>query len=143
MTTKREAVLAALETLLVATFTGPEKFERDPEKTPEDNDGGNIIMRDGDPGPATISLSPIRYQFDHAVFVEVSASGQTRKATVDDLLIKLDTALKIDRTLGGVVLDCRVMEAPVIDEIESDGTGTLRASTISINLSYVSDSPIG
>jgi hypothetical protein len=35
------------------------------------------------------------------------------------------------------------MEAPIIDEIESEGTETLRAAMVNINLSYVSASPIG
>lgn len=143
MTTKRETAMAALEAVLVTAFSGPEVFERDPEKTPQDNTGGNVIMRDGDPGTPDISLSPIQYQFNHAVFVELSSSGENRNAIVDGLQVKLDTALKLDRTLGAVVIDCRVMEAPIIDEIDTEGVETVRAATVSINLCYVSDSPIG
>ncbi|HCE10150.1 MAG TPA: hypothetical protein DEQ40_16410 [Oxalobacteraceae bacterium] len=147
MTTARETALSALEDLLAATFgdlkDGSGRFIRDPEKPPEDSKDGLVIMRDGDAPPPTITLSPVQYEWQHAVAVEISAVGPDRKLTVDGMCTDLDAALKVSRTLSGAVLDCRVMEAPIIDEIESDGTETIRAATITITLFYVSNSPIG
>jgi hypothetical protein len=143
MTTARETALAALETLLIATF--PNQFLRDPEKPPADADylTGLVIMRDGDPGQPTVTLSPVRYEWDHAVAIELSAHGVDRKAQLDGLLSSFDTALAGARTLSGAVLDARVLEGPVIEEVETDGTETVRFAPVAVRLFYVSTSPIG
>lgn len=141
MTSKREQVLEALATLLEAAFT--DNFERDPEKAPDESAAGTVIMRDGDPGEPDITLSPIQYQWNHEVAVEVAAVGEDRTATVDALLVTLDTAIAANRTLGGLAIDTRVMSAPVTDETSLDGTQAVRYSPVKVNVFYVSNSPIG
>lgn len=141
MTTKREQVLSALATLLEGAFAA--KFERDPEKAPEESTEGTAVMRDGDPGEPEITLSPIQYQWNHAVELELAAVGEARNATVDDMLALLDTTIASDRTLGGLAIDVRVMSAPVIDETSVDGTQAVRYAPVKINCFYVSNSPIG
>lgn len=146
MTTARETALAALESLLVATFGALDengKVVRDPEKSPEEKEDGLIIMRDGEPGQPDITLSPVRYQWAHQAFLEFSTTGESRGKTLDDLLLQFDAALAADRQLSGAVIDARVMGAPIIDEVDTAGATTVRAATVLVDLFYVSDSPIG
>lgn len=146
--TVRETILTKLEANLETTFfsllqSAGGEFVRDSEKAPLDNPGGNVIMRDGDPGQPQITLSPVRYEWNHQVLVEVSASGPYRKSTVDRLVMLLDACIAQDRQLGGDAIDCRIVDAPTIEEFENEGTETVRAATVIITAFYVSDSPTG
>ena len=98
----REAVLQAL--LAVLTAVPGATVEREtaiPERVPQ---GGLIILRDGDPGPPEIILSPLTYLYGHAAKLEVFVqAGQpvARAIALDGLLRAIGIALSPDRTLGG------------------------------------------
>lgn len=143
MTTVSETALAALATLLQNTYEAGQ-FSRDPEKAPEESENGIVVMTDGERGEPLITISPLQYEFEHKAELEFSASGTGRNAIVDGLLLKLDAALATNRTLGGTVVDARVMEAPVIEERDQvEGAETIRWALVYVRLEYVTSSPVG
>jgi hypothetical protein len=141
--TKVETVLAQLATDLESLF-GSDKFFRDPEKPPQESECGTIIMRNGDPGQPTVTLSPVHYQWEHEVPLEFAAVGENRNSTVDAMLLQLDVFLTGNRNLDGNVIDARVMIAPIIDEVDqAEGAQTIRVAQVMVRLEYDSASPIG
>lgn len=143
MTTKMESALAALATVIDNALM-PDQFFRDPEKAPSESTDGIVIMRNGDPGAPTITLSPIHYQWEHPVPLEFSAVGVDRKATIDAMLGAVDTAIAANRTLAGNVIDARIMDAVIIDEVDQgEGVQTVRVAQVLVRLEYDSNSPLG
>ncbi len=151
MTTTRETALSALQALLVLTFgdgtdedlTPAGKFWRDPEKSVDASVSGIVVMRDGDPGQPLITISPLQYEWEHPVELELSAVGTGRTAILDGLIGALDAALSAHRTLSGAVVDARIIEAPVVTEESQDGVEAVRYAAVRVRLEYVSTSPAG
>jgi hypothetical protein len=135
----RETVLSALHALLQ---TQPAPVLRDdvlPERVPA---AGLLILRDGDPGEPSVTLSPLRYHYQHRVEVEaVVQSATDRDATFDVLAAAVGVALAGDRTLGGL---CGWVEAeaPHPVDLAVDGAATLKAAVITIVLHYSSADPL-
>ena len=80
-----------------------------PERVPA---AGLLILRDGDPGEPAVTLSPLRYHYQHRAEVEaVVQAGTGRDAAFDALAAGVGTLLSADRTLGGLC-DWVEAEAP-------------------------------
>ena len=111
MPTPRESILQAL---LAALQTVPASILRGevlPERVPA---GGLLILRDGEPGEPEVTLSPLRYHYEHRAELEVVVQGKAsadRDAAFDVLTSAIGTALAADRTLGGLC-DWVEAEAP-------------------------------
>jgi hypothetical protein len=140
MTSKREQVLAALfsqlETNLSATVLRDEVL---PEAI---GSAGLIIMRDGDPGDPEVTLSPLRYHYEHRAELEVFVSGaEDRAALLDAVLVEIGAAIEVDRTLGGLC-DWSDPEAPNTDDLAFEGADTMKAAIVPIMLHYVTNNPL-
>ena len=146
MATKREQVLAALETALktiTATVTDVE-VHRNLALPPEVPDGGLVILRDGDPGDPEIVLSPVTYQWEHVADVEIIVAegvDAARTTALDAILAAIGVALKADRTLGGAVEDVRA-EPPAPEDEGVEGAPALRAVILPVTLFYDSPGPL-
>ena len=146
MATKREQVLAALETRLktiTATITDIE-VHRNLAQPPSVPDGGLVILRDGDPGDPEIVLSPVIYQWEHVAEIEiVVAEGDdaVRTTAVDAILAAIGVALVADRTLAGAVEDVRA-EPPVPEDEGVEGAPALRGVILPVTLFYDSPGPL-
>ena len=71
-----------------------------PERVPA---AGLLILRDGDPGEPAVTLSPLRYHYQHRAEVEaVVQSGTGRDVAFDALAAGVGIVLSADRTLGGL-----------------------------------------
>lgn len=57
-----------------------------------------LILRDGEP---EVTLSPLRYHYQHRAEIEAVGQGASRDAAFDDLIAAIGTAVEADRTLGG------------------------------------------
>ena len=100
MPSTRETVLAALharlQPLAALTLRDEVLLERIPTS-------GLIILRDGQPGEPEVTLSPLRYHYQHRAELEVVVqAGTGRASTFDDLVAAIGAALEADRTLGGL-----------------------------------------
>lgn len=140
MPSKREQVLAALFTAL---GNGSSAVVLRDEVLPEALDAsGLLILRDGDPGQPEITMSPLRYHFEHRAEVEVFVEGATNRSTKIDLLFQeIGAAIESDRTLGGLC-DWVEAEAPSTEDLAFEGADTMKAAIVQIMLHYATSSPL-
>jgi hypothetical protein len=139
MPTTRETILSALRALLQTQPAPVLRGEVLPEQVPAT---GLLILRDGDPGEPAVTLSPLRYHYQHRAEVEaVVQAGSGRDAAFDTLAAGVGTALSADRTLGGLC-DWIEAEAPRPVELAVEGAATLKAAVIPVVLHYSTSDPL-
>ena len=138
MPTTRETILAALHARLQPLATPVLRDEVLPERIPA---AGLIILRDGQPGEPEVTLSPLRYHYQHRAEIEAVVQGADRDATFDALCASIGTALAADRTLGGFC-DWVEAEAPQPVDLPVDGAAGLKAAVIPIILHYSTADPL-
>ena len=140
MPTTRETILAALHARLHPLAASVLRDEALPERIPP---AGLIILRDGQPGEPEVTLSPLRYHFQHQAELEVIVQGANDRATAFDTLIAaINMALAPDRTLGGLC-DWVEAEAPASVDLPVDGAISLKAAVVTVVLHYTTADPLG
>ncbi|NJS39835.1 MAG: acyl-CoA transferase [Rhodobacteraceae bacterium] len=110
-----------------------------PERVPA---AGLVILRDGEPGEPEVTLSPLRYHYQHRAEIEAVVQGATRDVTFDTLCASIGTAIAADRTLGGLC-DWIEAEAPRPVDLPVEGAATLKAAVIPVVLHYTLIDPLG
>jgi hypothetical protein len=139
MPSTRESVFAALLARLQPLAALTLRDEALPERIPA---AGLIILRDGQPGEPEVTLSPLRYHYQHRAELEVVVQVGTARATAfDTLIVSIGAALESDRTLGGLC-DWVEPEAPAPVDLPIEGAAALKAAVITIVLHYSSNSPL-
>ncbi len=139
MPTTRETILAALYARLQQLAALTLRDEVLPERIPS---SGLIILRDGQPGEPDVTLSPLRYHYQHRAELEVVVQASTSRASAFDTLIAaIGTALEADRTLGGLC-DWVDPEAPASVDLPVEGAAALKAAVITVVLHYTTTGPL-
>ena len=139
MPTTRETVLAALHARLQPLAAPTLRDEVLPERI---STGGLIILRDGQPGDPEVTLSPLRYHYQHRAELEVVVQAPNGRATAFDTLIAaIGTTLEADRTLGGIC-DWVEPEAPASVDLPVEGAAALKATIITVVLHYTTTGPL-
>ena len=139
MPTTRETVLAALLARLQPLAALTLRDEVLPERIPA---AGLIILRDGQPGEPEVTLSPLRYHYQHRAELEVVVqAGIGRASAFDDLIGAIGAALEADRTLGGLC-DWVEPEAPASVDLPVEGAAALKAAVITVVLHYTTTGPL-
>ena len=139
MPTTRETILAALHARLQPLAALVLRDEVLPERIPT---SGLIILRDGQPGEPEVTLSPLRYHFQHRAELEVVVQTGTGRASAFDILIAaIGTALETDSTLGGLC-DWVEPEAPASVDLPIEGAAALKAAVITVVLHYTTTGPL-
>ena len=139
MPTIRETILAALHAQLQPLAATVLRDEVLPERIPP---AGLLILRDGQPGEPEVTLSPLRYHFQHRADLEVIVQAPgNRAAPFDALIASIGTALAADRTLGGLC-DWVEAEAPASVDLPVEGAGSLKAAVITVLLHYTTTGPL-
>ena len=139
MPTTRETVLTALLARLQPLAALTLRDEVLPERIPA---AGLIILRDGQPGAPEVTLSPLRYHYQHRAELEVVVqAGAGRASTFDDLIAAIGAALEADRTLGGLC-DWVEPEAPSSVDLPVEGAASLKAALITVVLHYTTTRPL-
>ena len=139
MPTTREAILAALYARLQPLAALTLRDEVLPERIPA---AGLIILRDGQPGEPEVTLSPLRYHYQHRAELEVVVQASNGRATAfDSLIAAIGTALETDRTLGGLC-DWVEPEAPASVDLPIEGAAALKAAVITVVLHYTTTGPL-
>jgi hypothetical protein len=138
MPTTRETVLSALQVLLQTQPAPVLRGEILPERVPA---AGLLILRDGDPGEPAVTLSPLRYHYQHRAEVEAVVQGASRDALFGVLAASVGAALSADRTLGGLC-DWIEAEAPRPVDLPVEGAASLKAAMIPIVLHYATSDPL-
>ena len=94
MPTTRETVLAALHARLQPLAALTLRDEVLPERIPA---AGLIILRDGQPGEPEVTLSPLRYHYQHRAELEVVVQAPNgRASTFDTLIVAIGAAIEAD-----------------------------------------------
>lgn len=139
MPTTRETILTAMHARLQPLAALVLRDEVLPERIPS---SGLIILRDGQPGEPEVTLSPLRYHYQHRAELEVVVqAGSGRASAFDDLIAALGAALEADRTLGGLC-DWIEPEAPTSVDLPVEGAATLKAAVITVVLHYTTPGPL-
>jgi hypothetical protein len=139
MPTTREIILAALHTRLLPLAALVLRDNVLPERIPA---AGLIILRDGQPGEPDVTLSPLRYHYQHRAELEVVVQAPNGRATAFDTLIAaIGTALEADRTLGGLC-DWVEPEAPASVDLPIEGAAALKAAIVTVVLHYTTNGPL-
>lgn len=135
----REIVLAALHARLSELPAAVLRGGVLPERVPGD---GLLILRDGEPGEPEVTLSPLRYHYQHRAEIEAVVQGAARDAAFDTLCASIGTTLTADRTLGGLC-DWVEAEAPRPVDLPVEGAASLKAAVIPVVLHYTTADPLG
>jgi hypothetical protein len=139
MLTTRETILAALLMRLQPLSALILRDEALPERIPA---AGLIILRDGQPGEPEVTLSPLRYHYQHRAELEVIIQAPNGRASAFDTLIAdIGTTLDADRTLGGLC-DWIEPEAPTSVDLPVEGAAALKAAVITVVLHYTTTGPL-
>ena len=138
MPTHRETILVALHARLSALPAAAMRGDVLPERVPAT---GLLILRDGEPGEPEVTLSPLRYHYQHRAEIEAVVQGASRDVTFDTLCASIGTALAADRTLGGLC-DWVEAEAPRPIDLAVDGAASLKAAVIPVVLHYTLTDPL-
>jgi hypothetical protein len=109
-----------------------------PERAPA---VGLLILRDGEPGEPEVTLSPLRYHYQHRAEIEAVVQGATRDASFDTLCASVGAAIAADRTLGGLC-DWVEAEAPRPVDLAVEGAASLKAAVIPVILHYSTADPL-
>jgi hypothetical protein len=138
MPTTCELILSALHARLQPLAALTLRDEVLPERIPA---AGLIILRDGQPGEPEVTLSPLRYHYQHRAEIEAVVQGAARDAAFDTLTASIGTALAADRTLGGLC-DWVEAEAPRPVDLPVEGAASLKAAVIPVVLHYSTADPL-
>ena len=139
MPTARETVLAALHARLQSLAALTLRDEVLPERIPA---AGLIILRDGQPGEPEVTLSPLRYHYQHRAELEVVVQAPNgRASTFDTLIVAIGAAIEADPTLGGLC-DWVDPEAPASVDLPVAGAAALKAAAITVVLHYTTIGPL-
>jgi hypothetical protein len=138
MPTPRETILAALHARLSALPASALRGDVLPERVPAD---GLLILRDGEPGEPEVTLSPLRYHYQHRAEIEAVVQGADRDAAFDALCASIGAAIAANRTLGG---HCDWVEAEASRPVDLaiEGAASLKAAVITIVLHYTTADPL-
>jgi hypothetical protein len=103
-----------------------------------------MILRDGEPGEPGVTLSPLRYHYQHRAEIEIEAvvQGEGRNTTFDALCVSIGAVIAADRTLGGRC-DWIEPEAPRSIDLPVEGAATFKAAVIPLILHYSTADPLG
>ena len=134
----RETILAALQARLSVLPATALRGDVLPERVPA---SGLLILRDGEPGQPEVTLSPLRYHYQHRSEIEAVVQGAARDTGFDMLCASIGAAIAADRTLGGL---CGWVEAeaPRPVDLPVEGAASLKAAVIPVILHYSTADPL-
>ena len=136
----RETILSALHARLSMLPAAALRGDVLPERVPSQ---GLLILRDGEPGEPEVTLSPLRYHYQHRAEIEAVVQGTNdRDAAFDTLCASIGAAVAADRTLDGLC-DWIEAEAPQPVDLPVEGAASLKAAVIPVVLHYSTADPLG
>ena len=143
---RRLDVLKALADLVRVALPGAKVVGLDddaaaPQSIPA---SGMVIVRSGDPGDPDVDLSPLAYNWTHRIPLEVSSyasANVSSEEALDEMLTAIDAAIAADRTLGGLC-DWVEPQAPLTEDIYTDGTEPPRGADLAVVATYTTATPL-
>lgn len=141
MMSKRLDVLTAVATLVAGALPAADVHGLSNDEAAPTRVGSNglAIVRAGDPGDATIDLSPLAYNWAHRIPVELVANDE---AALDVMVTAIGDAIVADRQLGGLC-DWLDAAAPSTERIAVEAGKPQRGTELILFAHYVTSSPTG
>ena len=138
MPTPRETILTALHARLSTLPATALRGEVLPERVPAE---GLLILRDGEPGEPEVTLSPLRYHYQHRAEIEAIVQSPDRDAAFAALCASIGAVIAADRTLGGL---CDWIEPEALRPVDlpAEGAASLKAAVIAVVLHYTTADPL-
>ena len=136
----RETILTALADLLSTIAHVPVlRGEVLPERVPP---AGLMILRDGNPGEPSVTLSPLTYHYRHRAELDVIVQlTSNRDSLYDALAAQIGAVIAADRTLQGLC-DWVEAEAPEPVDLAVEGAASIKAAIIPVVLHYATADPL-
>ena len=143
MSSKRETVLAAVETLIQTALPHAD-IARNRTKAKSVGPGGTVLIEDGEPGDPEVDLCPLNYTYSHRIPLTIGAyesASLTPEQVLDTMQQAIGAAVAADRTLGGL---CEWLEPEAPDSFALDVVGAVsgRWSTPAIIAVYSTPNPL-
>lgn len=143
---KRLLVVLGVKALVAGALPNADTMglEADDAKPDSIGAGGTAIVRSGDPGPPEIDLSPVSYNYEHDIPIELGAYEApplTSEEVLDAMMRPIGAAVAADRTLGGLV-DWLEVQAPSTEDFDAVGAVAGRWANFSIVASYATSDPL-
>lgn len=143
MASHGEQVVLAFGQLLKTVFGDP-RVERDAPWPKRPLAEGQVIYREGEQGDPLESFSPHSFTFQHELEAEVFGpeGSAERHELLDAMLVDLDAALALDRSLGGL---CAWLEVSSVvrDDIATENGQPRRAARLTVMAEYTTSSRLG
>ncbi len=122
------------------------KIERNTAVPEKISAGGQIVLRDGDPGEPDTALGGFGgVYYSHDVEIELyveEGDAMARDAAFDTLVQAVGAALETDPTLGGLAFGM-TYGRPEIDTEAVAGAPAIKTGTITVTVEYETASPLG
>ena len=120
MTTKREQILAAVDTLLAATAGATGRVYRSRQEAMSRNESPAVVIMPGRSPAAPEPVSTCKIDWTFTLLILVYARGTIPDQVADPVVKSVHSLLMADRSLGGLVMDIWPMSrAPEFDRAES------------------------
>lgn len=110
MTTKREQILAAVDTLLAATAGATGRVYRSRQEAVSRNESPAVVFQ---PGPSKAAAEPVstcKIDWYFILVIAVYARGAIPDQVADPVVKSVHSLLMADRSLGGLVMDIWPMD---------------------------------
>lgn len=143
MPSTRERVIQAVVALAKAALPDAKQF-RNESRQEAIPTGGYVNVDDGDPGEPEVTLNPTTWIYEHAIPVEIAASGtktRTAEARLDVMLQRLGAAVAADRTLGGLC-DYLMVQAAQTEGLTAEGALPSRYALVTVVAVYGTTDPL-
>jgi hypothetical protein len=140
---KKEDVLNAVKVMIETAC--PQALVVRNQEFPDEADRDFINVLDGEPGEPEVDLSPLTYNYQHKIQLEVLVSARgslTKEQVLDVVFVAIGNAILADRTLGGTVgwLDAAM---PQTDNAGALGTEAFIAGEAELIAHYATPFPMG
>lgn len=143
MASKRETVVAGVTAMIAAALPNA-SVDRNATKPAQAAPGGNVFVRDGDPGEPEVDLSPLAYNYSHKIPLEIAGykdGNKTKEQVVDEMMVKIGQQIAADPTLGGLV-EWMEAEAPTFADLETTGSSGGIWADAAVIVQYATSNPL-
>lgn len=143
---KRLDVLQAVKELVATALPNAEVLglDNDAPIPARPAPGGRAVVRAGDAGEPEVDLSPLTYNYEHEIPIELTAWRNPNVASeeiLDTMMGAIGTTIEADRTLGGLTtwLEAR---SPLTDDIYFEDAAPHERADLVIVATYATSNPL-
>jgi hypothetical protein len=117
-------------------------FDKDASKPTRFGPNGCVIGHPGEPGEPDVDLSPLTYNYQHRIWLEVIGPNGAGGEPLDAMLETLGTAIAADPFLGGL---CQFFspDAPDFNDRSTEAVASTNWATVPLLAEYSTQNPLG